>query len=212
MTLNAFVISAFFFKLRAVISSFYLKREATFAANFYKKTANRFFGDLNQILVEHLILQVCRITDPEETSGKKNLTIEFFINNSNFSNTDKELQELQRLAASIHMFREKIVTARNKLISHFDRSSVLAGKTLGGTNQELWDAFWRDLEEFINILYKRYVDPNGNFHLSEIALLSDADSLVKAIKESTYFWALWKDKETAWECADVAFGSKYSEA
>ena len=34
--------------------------------------AHTFFGDLNQLLIEHLILQICKITDPEESMGRKN--------------------------------------------------------------------------------------------------------------------------------------------
>lgn len=31
--------------------------------------APTFFGDLNHLLIEHLILQICKITDPEESSS-----------------------------------------------------------------------------------------------------------------------------------------------
>jgi hypothetical protein len=34
---------------------------------------------------------------------------------------------------------------------------------------------------------KHYVDPNGHFYLNGIAQLSDADMLVKALKESHVF-------------------------
>lgn len=177
-----------------------------------QQTSPFFFNDLNEMLIEHLILQICKITDPEESFGRKNLTINFLISNSDFSNAAGELQELGRLNKSIQAFREKILPARHKLISHIDRGSVLAGKSLGGTDQNSWDQFWRDLEEFTRILHRRYVDPDFDYRLNEIALLSDADSLVKAIKESTYFWTLLKDTKFTEKCADVALGSKYSEA
>jgi hypothetical protein len=40
--------------------------------------------------VEDLILQICKITDPEESMGRTNLTIKFLINNSDFSTAPSE--------------------------------------------------------------------------------------------------------------------------
>ncbi len=61
-------------------------------------------------------------------------------------------------------------------------------------------------------MHKHYVDPNGHFYLNGVSHLSDADNLVKALKESTYFRALLDDKETTKRSADVAFNSKFYEA
>lgn len=58
--------------------------------------------------------------------------------------------------------------------------------------------------------HKHYIDPAGRFYLNGIGYLSDADSLVKALKEGTYFQVLLNDKETARKSADVAFNSRFS--
>jgi hypothetical protein len=42
--------------------------------------------------------------------------------------------------------------------------------------------------------------------------LSDAEQLVLALKESTYFRTMLDDKATTMRCADVAFESKYHAA
>jgi hypothetical protein len=42
--------------------------------------------------------------------------------------------------------------------------------------------------------------------------MSDADQLLKALKESTYFRALLDDRAVTRKVADVAFNSKYYEA
>ena len=174
--------------------------------------AHTFFGDLNQLLIEHLILQICKITDPEESMGRKILTVKFLLNNSDFSTTPGELEKLKRLSESMHSFRAKIVPARNRLIGHLDRESVLLGEPLGGADKNEWNQFWLDLQDFLQIVHKRYIDPKGHFYLNGVARLSDADSLVKALKESTYFHALLDDKTLTKKAGDVAFGSKYFEA
>ena len=59
---------------------------------------------------------------------------------------------------------------------------------------------------------KHYIDPAGHFYLNGVGYLSDADSLIKCLKESTYFHTLLHDKTLTQKCADIAFTSKYSEA
>lgn len=174
--------------------------------------AHTFFCDLNHLLIDHLVLRICQITDPETSMGRKNLTIKFILNNSDFSTTPGELDKLRRLSESMHNFRAKIVPARNRLIGHLDRDSVLIGQPLGDADTSEWNQFWLDLQDFLQIVHKRYVDPQGHFYLNSIGQLSDADSLVKALKESTYFHASLADRTFATRCAEIAFTSKYSEA
>jgi len=91
-------------------------------------------------LVEHLILQICKITDEEESFGRKNLTVKFLVNNSDFSTAPGESDKLKRLTGSMDVFREKIRPARNRLIGHLDRLSVLDGNALGADHVAVWSA------------------------------------------------------------------------
>lgn len=175
-----------------------------------QRTAPTFFNDIHLVMMQDLVLQICKVTDPENTSGRRNLTIKFLLNNSDFASAPGELDKLKRLSESMHIFRTKIVPARNKIIGHLDRQSVHDGNPLGATEKHEWDQFWLDLQDFLQIMHKQYVDPRGHFYLSGIAYLSDADDLLKALKESTYFRALLADNQLTQECADVAFNSKFS--
>jgi hypothetical protein len=178
--------------LRSIFRHFQILFEegADLRRELLQSIAPTFFEDINQMLIEHLILQICKVTDPEESFGRKNLTITFLVNNSDFSTAPGELERLKRLSDSMHAFRVKIVPARNRLIGHLDRHSVLDGKALGGAEKEEWNQFWLDLQGFLHIMDKHYIDPTSQFYLNGVGYLSDADSLIKALKESTYFGAL----------------------
>jgi hypothetical protein len=71
----------------------------------------------------------------------------------------------------------ELLPARNKLISHSDRKSILDGFALGGAAEDEWDAFWRNLEEFVQTIIGMSLDivcvPGLDAHL-----------LLKALKQS----------------------------
>ncbi len=52
-----------------------------------ERTAHTFFHDLNWIMNEYIVLQFCKLTDPEGKPDRKNLTVNFLINNSDFSDS-----------------------------------------------------------------------------------------------------------------------------
>jgi hypothetical protein len=100
---------AFWTHYQTVFEGSDLKRE------LLQSTADKFFRDLKLMLIEHLILQICKLTDPETTMGKRNLTVQFLINNADFSASPRELVKLTKIADRIAAFRKRILPARNKL-------------------------------------------------------------------------------------------------
>jgi hypothetical protein len=177
-----------------------------------EKVAHVFFHDLNDIFIRAIIGDVCRLTDPPQTAGRENLTIKLLADGSNFANKTRERSRIDALTMSIHQFRDRLVEARNKRIAHHDRTVATNQIDLGAAPYEAWDQFWLDLQEFVNIFHTRYIDPNGHFQLNGIASLTDAEMLVKALRESTYFNELVTESALSVRCANVAFGSAFSEA
>jgi AbiU2 len=106
------------------------------------RAAPVFFGDLNRMSVEYMILQVCKITDPARDFRKNdNHTIAFLLRHYDFSADPATIRQLAQLDARLQAFREKLLPARNKLISHSDRGAILAGQALGGAPQSEWMSF-----------------------------------------------------------------------
>jgi hypothetical protein len=201
----------FCIRLRAHWRHFQILYERTeLERELLERTAQNFFGDLNHLLIEHLILQICKITDEAKTGAHENLTVKFLIEKTIPFAASEEVKALNSLSGSIHAFRAKIVSARNKYIGHLDRASVLEGKPLGQASPAEWNQFWLDLQEFLHIMHKRYVDPNSVFYLNGVIGLSDAEALIDALRESTFYQILENDKSTMQKCVDVATSSKFS--
>jgi hypothetical protein len=197
------ILRAFWTHYQTIFEGSDLQRE------LLQNTAHKFFHDLNHMLIEHLILQICKLTDPELTMGKRNLTIPFLVNNAEFPATPRDMTKLKTIAARIDKFRKRIVPARNKLISHLDLDVALGRKSLGGASVAAWRRFWLDLQDVVEIMHKRYVNVRVPFYLNGVAMISDADQLVQAIKESTYFGVLLDDGDLTLRVSDIAFHSKY---
>jgi AbiU2 len=144
-------------------------------------TAGMFFGDLNQMLKEYIILQVCKITDPaHDVHNNDNHTIAFLLERYDFSSDPSISKRLTDLLASMRAFRDKLRSARNKLISHLDRDTILAGRPLGVATDEDWNQFWLDLQDFVCIVHRKVI--GSSFYLNGVAGRSDAGDLLKALK------------------------------
>ena len=180
-----------------------LKRE------MLQTTAPTFFGDLNRLFIEHLVLHICRLTDEAQTMGRKNLTAKFLIEHSDWSNAPDTLAKLKPISDSIHNFRKRILPARKWFIAHHDLSAVRLGQSLGAASDAEWKQFWLDLQDFLELLFRHHVDPNSHFYLNGIAGMSDADSLLTALRNAKLFEAIISDQEIATRALRAADTSRF---
>lgn len=151
-----------------------------------EQTAPMFFHHINGIIIDYVILMICAITDPPtDNRGNKNLSVGFLL--SHYSNEIKAKQaELQRLGEMIGDFGKKVKPARHKLIGHSDRMAILGGDVLGVVSDIEWNKFWKNLHDFIRIIYEEVYSESFSI-TSDANLISDTDGLLKALKQSAYF-------------------------
>jgi hypothetical protein len=111
-------------------------------------SAKAFFADLNLLLIEYCLLQVCKITDPTDSQGRANLTVE----NLNDALRDAELMtdEISNFSNGLLRYRDLVKKVRNRLISHLDKETILAGVPLGEHNQEEVTAFFESLFGYVD--------------------------------------------------------------
>ena len=181
-----------------------LKRE------LLQTTAPTFFGDLNGLLIEHVVLHICRLTDEAQTMGRKNLTAKFLVACSDWSNAPDTFAKVKTINDSIHNFRDRIVPARNMFIAHHDLSAVRLDQPLGAALHAEWKQFWLDLEEFLDLMLQHHTGPNAHSYLNEIAGLSDADSLVTALRNAKFFEAVMSDQDMATRALDIADALRFA--
>ena len=81
-------------------------------------SAPEFFHELNTILIEYVLLQICKITDPAESRGHKNLTFEGV--NTALEENGLMSKEIADFSSGVSRYRDLVKDSRNKLISHLD--------------------------------------------------------------------------------------------
>jgi len=172
-------------------------------------TAPIFFGDLNVIFIEQLVQRVCRLTDNSQTAGRKNLTIKFFLEHTDFSAAPATLDKLNVLSGSIHSFRNQIVPGRNRFISHLDLEAVRLERPLGAASGAKWLEFWLDLQDFLDVLLRHH-GASGHFYSNSIGIASDADSLLTALKNAKLFHAVMGDHEITMRAMRAADTSAFA--
>lgn len=100
-----------------------------------RKSAELFFGDINKIMIDYIILLICRLTDPPGKGKKINLTIPRM--NKLLCENDLLDSEIEAQSCDVIAYRELVEYERNKMIAHADRDTLMHQNNTVQTGQ-MW--------------------------------------------------------------------------
>lgn len=144
-----------------------------------EEVAAFFFHDLNKVLVEYILLQLCKLTEPASSGvGKENLTTNYVLE---LEWSVETLAALKSKNKELQAFRSKIEDARRKLIAHSDLKMHLENTGLGGFSESDELAFWRALQAFVDLAHSEAID--GPFPIDATMQGGDVLSLIHALKD-----------------------------
>ncbi len=84
------------------------------------------------------------------------------------------------------------------------------GDPLGAASADKWKQFWIDLQDFLDLIHRHHIDPNGHFYLNAVGAMSDAGSLITALRNAKLLFAVIDDQEIATRALRAADTSKFS--
>jgi len=114
-----------------------------------------FFSRLEKILQEYWMHEVSKLHDPARQNGFDNLSVEYIFSSGNWS--QKVRGKLEVLKENMNKFARKLKPARNKLLSHKDKSVILSGATLGCFDEGEDTLYFEALGEFANEVHQAVV-------------------------------------------------------
>jgi len=159
--------------------------------NLLTEISKGFFGDLNIVLQEYILLQKAKITDPASSGkGKENLSSNYLVSLNWSPPVEAELKALNdRLMG----FRAKIDDARRKYLAHADLSSHLAQTKLGDFSEAEEQDFWSALQDFVNIAHEATF--GGPYPIDAVQVDGDVQSLMHALVGAADYSDLVENEE-----------------
>lgn len=156
-----------------------------------KESASLFFQDMNLLLIEYILLQQCKLTDPPYSDRERktpNLTADYLLT---LSWTDATRASLVAANHRLQQFRCKIKKARNKLVSHADLRARLNNLPLGEFSETEEQDFWIALQEFVDAAHTEAV--GGPFPIDAV-MHGDALDLLNGLREAIDYGDLIKQE------------------
>ena len=115
-----------------------------------------FFHRLWWIAHEYWIGEVAKLDDPAKQRGNYNLSLDYIIQNGDW--TEDVQSRLEGLKVALSSFARHLIPARNKITSHIDRNTALDQSTLGAFPKGEDSKYFESLQEFVNIVHQNYLD------------------------------------------------------
>lgn len=156
-----------------------------------EKSDHYFFYIINNILVERILLEVRKITDPSGNKDKENLSVNYLVDKIDWPVDIKS--ELENIQTKTNRFRNENVKGEvDKKIAHNDLKIIL--EKVRGEKYELFpieefEDFLKSLKKFCNLCYKPYFNKlyfikdkkhrNSNINVIHSDLISKLEIAIK---------------------------------
>ena len=112
-----------------------------------------FTNRLSIVTQEYSLQQIAKLHDRAIQNGSTNLTVNYVIS---FGDWSEQKEELERMVTRLNILKERIIPARNKILSHNDLDTILADRPLGGFPEGEDEDYFRTLQDFVNVVHDRW--------------------------------------------------------
>lgn len=138
--------------LRRIRHTYKILFENDGSIELMNRAAPAFFGILQIMVSENVLLEFSKITDPSESNGSENFTVDNLIAAIDWPQDIRD--RLTALRARTNDFRNHIKPARNKLLAHIDKKAFMAEIPLGKFPDGLDEVFLDALDEICSIAHE----------------------------------------------------------
>jgi len=154
------------------------------------KTAPDVLVEFQWLTLDHLILSLSKLTDPETTCGKLNLSFNYLIRKTEELGNKKLAEALTEILIQLELAVKKFRLIRNKRIAHNDLVVALEShdSPLPGVSRAEITAALKLAGNFLNLIELDYRNSQTFYDMTRLGLKSDARALL-----------IWLQKGLAYE-------------
>ena len=145
--------------------------------NFLNDAAPAFFGDLQEMFRDDVLLHLCRLTDPPKSAGKPNLTLATLISLI----SDVEIRE--KFIELFGTAKDKTAFARewrNRRVAHREFPAVVDSHSLTPGSRQDVEAALGAIRDAVNFLELHYLKSTLRYEHS-IGALGGVDALLRCL-------------------------------
>jgi hypothetical protein len=124
-------------------------------AEICNSLAGKEWERLSVISQEYGLLQIIKLHDKAVMNGNNTLGIEYVLTYDGWS--DSVRLSLETLAKELRDFAKQLVGARNKILSHNDLDTIVAGAVLGDFADDACEKYFKDLQDFVNMVHNEVI-------------------------------------------------------
>jgi hypothetical protein len=133
---------------------------------------------LNDITIEHTLLQMAKLHDPAEQLGRKNLTFDYIITYGGWDTQTTSVLATLRGRLDV-LLAKSLKPARNRVLCHNDLETLIKEPPLGNFDPGTDCEYFEVLQEFLSTVYEK--SSKGNYEFGDIAK-RDAEVFLDYIK------------------------------
>ena len=128
-------------------------------ADFLETPYGRCLDRLNTISQEYSILQIAKLHDPAVQGIYENLSIDFFVKQTFWS--EDETPIIREISLALGGFSDQISDARKKILAHNDRSAFAENLPLGDFPEGDDQKYFHTLGQLCSMIWNKF--PNRNW-------------------------------------------------
>lgn len=161
--------------------------------DFLNECASSFFYITQDALWDGIQLILSKLSDPAQTFGKKNLSLEMICQVIKELGQEELFSDLDKSLSSYRKKCEIFKKHRNKRIAHFDFDTLINGKSkpLPGVSRAMIEDALKELRFFMNQVDGFYRDTEMGYEYFKMP--DDAEALIEIIKRGLRYEELCRD-------------------
>uniref|UniRef100_E6QP16 HEPN AbiU2-like domain-containing protein n=1 Tax=mine drainage metagenome TaxID=410659 RepID=E6QP16_9ZZZZ len=151
-------------------------------AEFMKSFAAEELSRLSIISQEYGLLQLVKLHDRAVMNGNVTLGIDYVLTYGGWS--DSVRPRLEALAKELGDFAKQLLGVRNKILSHNDLATIVAGAPLGAFAKGDDEKYFKALQEFVNTVHDEVIGGPWPFNY---LVINDVAAFLSVIRPDRAF-------------------------